>query len=197
LAGRSAEAAKEIKSLIDVSVQRVASGSGLVDKAGSTMQEVVSAIHRVADIVGEISAASKEQSMGVHQVGEAITQMDQVTQQNAALVEEMAAAASSLKSQSEDLVQTVAVFKLTAGDQYAATHSMVATPVHVHPQKINGLKETQPRIGGSPKAAATRAHGQAVRPPTANQTKSRSLAAPSPKPAVQSAGGNEGDWETF
>jgi methyl-accepting chemotaxis protein len=114
LAGRSAEAAKEIKALIDDSVQRVESGTALVDRAGSTMQEVVSSIRRVTDIMGEISAASKEQSQGVSQVGEAVTQMDQVTQQNAALVEEMAAAASSLKSQAEDLVQTVAVFKLGA-----------------------------------------------------------------------------------
>jgi methyl-accepting chemotaxis protein len=117
LAGRSAEAAKEIKTLIDDSVQRVDIGTALVDKAGSTMQEVVSAIDRVTHIMGEISTASKEQSQGVSQVGEAVTQMDQVTQQNAALVEQMAAAASSLKSQAEDLVQTVALFKLGAGDR--------------------------------------------------------------------------------
>jgi len=113
LAGRSAEAAKEIKALIDDSVQRVEQGSALVDQAGSTMTEVVSSIRRVTDIMGEISAASTEQSQGVAQVGEAVTQMDQTTQQNAALVEEMAAAASSLKIQANDLVQTVAVFKLT------------------------------------------------------------------------------------
>ena len=87
-------------------------GSALVDRAGATMSEVVGAIRRVTDIVGEISAASHEQSLGVAQVGEAVTQMDQVTQQNAALVEEMAAAASSLKSQAEDLVQVVSVFQL-------------------------------------------------------------------------------------
>jgi methyl-accepting chemotaxis protein len=112
LAGRSAEAAKEIKSLINASVERVEHGSALVDKAGSTMTEVVTSIQRVTDIMGEISAASNAQSQGVSQVGEAVTQMDQVTQQNAALVEEMAAAASSLKSQAQDLVQTVAVFRL-------------------------------------------------------------------------------------
>jgi methyl-accepting chemotaxis protein len=122
LAGRSAEAAKEIKTLIDDSVQRVDVGTKLVDKAGSTMQEVVSSIRQVTDIMGQISAASKEQSDGVSQVGEAVTLMDQVTQQNAALVEEMAAAASSLKTQAEDLVQTVAVFKLGAGDYQALTH---------------------------------------------------------------------------
>ncbi|EER58365.1 putative methyl-accepting chemotaxis sensory transducer [Acidovorax delafieldii 2AN] len=90
----------------------MAQGSALVDRAGTTMSEVVGAIRRVTDIVGEISAASHEQSLGVAQVGEAVTQMDQVTQQNAALVEEMAAAASSLKSQAEDLVHVVSVFRL-------------------------------------------------------------------------------------
>ena len=112
LAGRSAEAAKEIKSLINASVERVEQGTALVDQAGTTMTEVVSSIRRVTDLMGEISAASTEQSQGVAQVGEAVTQMDQATQQNAALVEEMAAAASSLKSQAQELVQTVALFKL-------------------------------------------------------------------------------------
>ena len=118
LAGRSADAAKEIKSLISDSVQRVEQGSTLVDQAGVTMSEVVNAIQRVSDIMTEISAASNEQSSGVAQVGEAVQQMDQATQQNAALVEQMAAAASSLKAQAQDLVQSVAVFNLgnaTAG----------------------------------------------------------------------------------
>ncbi len=114
LAGRSAEAAKEIKALINTSVERVTQGSVLVDQAGTTMTEVVSAIRRVTDLMGEISAASSEQSLGVAQVGEAVTQMDNATQQNAALVEEMAAAASSLKTQAHELVQTVGVFKLGA-----------------------------------------------------------------------------------
>ncbi|MDR7308398.1 methyl-accepting chemotaxis protein [Rhodoferax saidenbachensis] len=112
LAGRSAEAAKEIKTLIGTSVERVEQGTALVDKAGSTMTEVVNSIRRVTDIMGEISAASSEQSAGVAQVGEAVGSMDQTTQQNAALVEEMAAAASSLKSQAQDLVQVVSAFKL-------------------------------------------------------------------------------------
>jgi len=114
LAGRSAEAAKEIKSLIGVSVTRVEQGNQLVDKAGETMTEVVNAIRRVTDIVAEISAASSEQSTGVAQVGEAVTQMDQATQQNAALVEQMAAAASGLQSQAHELVSTVEQFKLSA-----------------------------------------------------------------------------------
>jgi methyl-accepting chemotaxis protein len=114
LAGRSADAAKEIKVLINASVERVAQGTTLVDQAGTTMTEVVGSIRRVTDLMGEISAASSEQSAGVSQVGEAVTSLDQVTQQNAALVEEMAAAASSLKSKAQELVQTVSVFKLTS-----------------------------------------------------------------------------------
>ena len=138
LAQRSAAAAKEIKTLINNSVTQVDQGSSLVAQAGNTMTEVVSAIRRVTDIIGEVSAASSEQSQGVAQVGEAITQIDQVTQQNAALVEESAAAASSLQSQAEQLLQSVAVFKLAndAKNDTAATarprvqHSMarVASP---------------------------------------------------------------------
>jgi methyl-accepting chemotaxis protein len=114
LAGRSAEAAKEIKSLIGDSVARVQAGVQQVEQAGHTMTEVVGSIQRVTDIMGEISAASREQSQGVGQVGEAVTQMDQATQQNAALVEEMSAAASSLNQQARDLVQAVAVFRTGA-----------------------------------------------------------------------------------
>jgi methyl-accepting chemotaxis protein len=116
LAGRSAEAAKEIKSLIGASVERVEQGTLLVDEAGLTMSEVVTAIRRVSDLVSEISSASHEQSAGVAQVGEAVAQMDQATQQNAALVEQMAAAASSLKTQAGELVSTVSVFKLDANE---------------------------------------------------------------------------------
>ncbi|MBT9462501.1 methyl-accepting chemotaxis protein [Hydrogenophaga sp.] len=112
LAQRSAQAAKEIKLLINASVQQVEQGTALVDQAGATMQKTVSSIGRVTDIVGEISAASTEQSSGVAQVGQAVSQIDQVTQQNAALVEESAAAAASLKHQAQQLVQAVAVFKL-------------------------------------------------------------------------------------
>ena len=127
LAGRSADAAKEIKQLIGTSVERVEQGSTLVDRAGLTMSEVVSAIRRVTDIVGEISAASSEQTTGMAQVGEAVTQMDQATQQNAALVEQSAAAAQSLKQQAQQLVQAVAVFKLLPGqDGGPARHSAPA-----------------------------------------------------------------------
>lgn len=112
LAGRSAEAAKEIKGLISASVERVAQGTTLVDQAGNTMQEVVNAIGRVTSIMGEISAASQEQTTGVAQVSDAVTSLDQTTQQNAALVEEMAAAADSLRNQATELVQAVSVFRL-------------------------------------------------------------------------------------
>ena len=112
LAGRSAAAAREIKQLIDASVERVEQGSALVDRAGATMTDVVGAIGRVTDIVGEISNASRAQSQGVAQVGSAVTHLDEVTQQNAALVEEMAAAAGGLQTQAQDLVGVVSVFKL-------------------------------------------------------------------------------------
>jgi methyl-accepting chemotaxis protein len=112
LAQRSAEAAKEIKGLITASTDRVAQGTALVDRAGETMQEVVASIKRVSDLMGEISIASSEQSAGVAQVSEAVGQMDQATQRNAALVEESAAAAQSLEEQAQQLVQSVAVFKL-------------------------------------------------------------------------------------
>jgi methyl-accepting chemotaxis protein len=111
LAGRSANAAKEIKMLINASVERVEHGTALVDQAGATMAEVVSGIKRVTDLMGEISAASSEQATGVVQVGEAVTHMGQATHQNAALVEQMHASADSLYAQAEELVQVVSVFK--------------------------------------------------------------------------------------
>ncbi len=120
LAGRSAEAAKEIKTLISDSVGRVEQGTQLVNQAGETMTEVVASIRRVNDIMGEITSASSEQSNGVSQVSEAVNQMDQTTQQNAALVEEMAAAASSLRTQAGELVNTVSVFRTGSGDGSAS-----------------------------------------------------------------------------
>jgi methyl-accepting chemotaxis protein len=112
LAQRSAEAAKEIKALITRNVEQVEQGTTLVDRAGKTMDEIVGSIKRVSEIVAEISSATNEQSNGVQQVGDAVGQMDQVTQQNAALVEESAAAAESLKTQAQQLVQAVAFFKV-------------------------------------------------------------------------------------
>jgi methyl-accepting chemotaxis protein len=121
LAGRSAQAAKEIKTLINASVERVAQGNLLVDQAGATMDEVVSSIRQVTDIMSEISSAGAEQAAGVAEVGQAVAQMDQATQQNAALVEEMAAAANGLSSQATALVGTVAVFKLRHDAEHAGT----------------------------------------------------------------------------
>jgi methyl-accepting chemotaxis protein-1 (serine sensor receptor) len=192
LAGRSAQAAKEIKTLIDDSVSRVEQGTMLVDEAGATMTEVVSAIKRVTDIMGEISAASTEQSQGVSQVGEAVTQMDQATQQNAALVEEMAAAAGSLKSQSQELVQTVAVFKLGAGDELTR---MPLAAVRSHPPKVAHFKGPDRRAGGVPKGAAARGNSAPSRT-TPSAKPVAPLAAPSAKAAATTAN-NDSDWETF
>ena len=199
LAGRSAEAAKEIKALINASVERVAQGTTLVDQAGTTMQEVVSSIRRVTDIMGEISAASSEQSQGVSQVGEAVTQMDQATQQNAALVEEMAAAAGSLKTQAQELVQTVAVFKLGAGDSQPGL-ALPTAAVRSHPPKVSHFKGADRRDVGVPKGAAARGHSAApgrTAPAKAASKSSAPLPAPSAKSAGQASGSNDGDWETF
>jgi methyl-accepting chemotaxis protein len=115
LAQRSAQAAREIKSLISASVEKVEVGTQLVGEAGRTMTEIVEQVHRVSDLISEISAASVEQSQGIAQVGEAVAQLDRVTQQNAALVEESAAAAESLKVQAAQMAQVVSVFKIDGG----------------------------------------------------------------------------------
>ena len=117
LAGRSADAAREIKGLIAESVGNVSNGSTQVEKAGSTMDEIVVSVRRVADIMREISEASQDQTVGIAQINQAMQQMDQVTQENAALVEEAAAAAQSLQSQAQALVQTVSVFHTPASSQ--------------------------------------------------------------------------------
>src|SRR5690606_11328178 len=124
-----------IKQLISASVQQVEQGTHLVDQAGTTMSEVVRAIRRVTDIMGEISAASTEQSQGVAQVGEAVMQMDQATQQNAALVEESAAAAGSLNGQATQLVNAVAVFRLPQGVGHQAIATTGYAAQHTQPRK--------------------------------------------------------------
>ena len=111
--------AKEIKLLINTSVEKVEGGAALVAQAGETMTEIVSSVQRVTDIMGEITAAASEQSDGIAQINAAIGQLDQMTQQNAALVEQMAAAASSLKAQAAELVQVVAAFELDESRQLA------------------------------------------------------------------------------
>lgn len=150
LAGRSAEAAKEIKTLISASVERVEHGTALVDKAGATMSEVVGSIKRVADIMGEISSASAEQSSGVAQVGEAVGQMDQATQQNAALVEQSAAAAESLKAQAGALVEAVGVFKLAHRSPTAAATTEWRGAERRGPARANNV--TRPAFGKKPAA---------------------------------------------
>ena len=158
LAGRSADAAKEIKSLITASVERVEQGSALVDQAGTTMTEVVNAIKRVTDIMGEISAASAEQSAGVAQIGEAVGNMDQTTQQNAALVEESAAAAESLKGQAQQLVHAVSVFKLSGGAQPVLAAPVQAAPAVVERRGPNRAKNVErPRFGAKAAPPAPRA----------------------------------------
>jgi methyl-accepting chemotaxis protein len=180
LAQRSAEAAKEIKSLIGRSVQQVEQGTTLVGEAGKTMDEIVSSIKRVSDIVGEISSASVQQNSGVLQVGEAVSQMDQATQQNAALVEESAAAAESLKNQAQQLVQSVAAFKLSRQDGLAHT-AHLATPVANAP--------TGERRGPNRAANVTR---PVFKPkPAAAQ----SSAAPQDTATLAKTGTD--DWETF
>jgi len=114
LAQRSAQAAKEIKTLINDSVERVEKGSQLVGSAGRTMGDIVNQVKRVSDLIAEISASTQEQTTGIGQVGSAVQQLDQVTQQNAALVEESAAAADSLSQQAAELVRSVGVFKIAA-----------------------------------------------------------------------------------
>ena len=186
LAGRSADAAKEIKALINASVERVEQGSALVDKAGSTMNEVVTSIRRVTDIMGEISSASNEQNLGVAQVGEAVSEMDRTTQQNAALVEQMAAAASSLKTQAEELVGTVAVFKLAGNTSYTQPirHAPAVQPKQAVPSPLPVSPAKKPASIAAPKPPAR------PKPPAPS--------APPPKltAKVTPAGGDD-DWETF
>ena len=189
MAGRSAEAAKEIKSLITASVERVEQGTALVDKAGATMTEVVSSIRRVTDIMGEISAASNEQAVGVSRVGDAIGSMDQTTQQNAALVEEMAAAASSLKGQASDLVQVVSVFKISAEQQ-----DHVPAKANVRSGKAQPFDGPDRRdVPAKPSAAYKPAAKPAAKPGSPVKT---ALLTPKTSARSTPAGGDD-DWESF
>jgi methyl-accepting chemotaxis protein len=185
LAGRSAEAAKEIKMLINASVERVEQGTALVDQAGQTMDEVVSSIRRATDIMGEINAASTEQTNGVLQVGEAVKNM--ATQQNAALVEEMAAAASSLKSQSGDLVEVVSIFKLAGSEPVHRAAAFATQPPKVTPKPL--LAPTR-----APAVRATPVSTLPARPPQRATSPAASL--PKPVSRTTPAGGDD-DWETF
>jgi methyl-accepting chemotaxis protein-2 (aspartate sensor receptor) len=181
LAGRSAEAAKEIKTLIGNSVERVENGARLVQTAGTTMGEIVSGVQRVQDIMGEISAAATEQSEGIASVNTSVVQLDQMTQQNAALVEESAAAAESLKEQAHRLVEAVAVFRV-AGSA-GATQAKASAP-----RPAPAASATSAAKAVAPKATASK--------PGARVTTPAPVAAPRPAPAPAPAA-SEGDWETF
>jgi methyl-accepting chemotaxis protein len=176
LAQRSAGAAKEIKTLISDSVEKVDTGSKLVDEAGSTMNEIVTSIKHVADIMSEITAASQEQSAGIEQVNQAITHMDEVTQQNAALVEEAAAAAKSMQDQASNLSMVVSVFKIDR-NQARPTSAMAA-------------------VSHAPHQTARPAVKPAALPGTARAAPTRKIAA-KPASASPPAGGSSDEWEEF
>jgi methyl-accepting chemotaxis protein len=184
LAQRSAQAAKEIKSLIGASVERVETGSKLVQDAGSTMAEIVADVARVSDIIGEITAAASEQSDGIGQVNTAVTQLDQMTQQNAALVEESAAAAASLREQAQKLAAAVAVFRLGQAELQAQQQAGQAIARAQQSSSTGLAKPAAP----APKAAAPKA--------AAPLPRIAPVAAPAPLPPAASAK-DDPDWETF
>ncbi len=197
LAGRSAEAAKEIKQLIGASVEKVELGSRLVQDAGGTMQEIVQSVQRVTDMIGEVTAASTEQSTGIGQVNQAVVNLDQMTQQNAALVEQSTAAAQSLREQAQQLAQAVSVFKVQGGSLPMAA-PVTRSPAAAAPPAAR--TETAPRKAArapAPKAPArlAPAEGSAApaRPAPARPAASKSAAATA---RVAPAGG-EDDWESF
>jgi methyl-accepting chemotaxis protein len=186
LAQRSASAAKEIKELISDSVEKVDSGSRLVEQAGMTMNDVVDSVRRVTDIVGEISSASHEQSEGIAQVNKAIAQMDEVTQQNAALVEQAAAAAQSLQTQAETLADAVSIFRIDAKQVATVNVRPVAVKVAAAaksaPAKSTPVRTVVPaRVPTVASAASTEV---AVAPPKSARTLPLSV-------------GNDADWEQF
>jgi len=197
LAQRSAEAAKEIKALIGASVDKVESGSKLVADAGSTMSEIVASVQRVSDIIAEISAAAGEQSSGIGQVNGAVAKLDQMTQQNAALVEESAAAAESLREQSRQLAGVVAGFRLdaNAAPAGAATTTATAAPARAAQAVIARAKVGAAAAPAAPKSAPKPApKAAAPKPPVAAAAKPLPAAKPAPAPAPAN---NDSDWETF
>jgi len=200
LAQRSAEAAREIKTLIGHSVEQVEQGTVLVDEAGKTMDEIVIAIRKVSDIVGEISAASVEQSTGVQQVGDAVSQMDQATQQNAALVEQSAAAAESLKNQAHQLVEAVAVFRLSQdGARGGVAVAPASAPVRPHQASATRAPSTARQSALDKPAPKPMAPQQQLSRPAVKAVPAVSSPKPTPtsKPALQTAGADDDNWETF
>ena len=194
LAQRSANAAKEIESLISESGQRVESGTKLVAEAGQTMGEIVQAVRRVTDIMNEISAASQEQTTGIEQVNQAVAQMDQVTQQNAALVEEAAAAAGALEEQAQKLKSVVSVFSL-ADDGGAARHAGTPTrPAHTLPA---APANTATSGAVAAPALARTAQPTAKRPPIVRKVRDTQLLRPAPKQAAVAAAASDDNWAAF
>jgi len=220
LAQRSASAAKEIKELIGDSVDKVQSGSTLVGRAGTTMDEIVQAVRRVTDIMGEISAASEEQSGGIEQVNRAVVQMDEVTQQNAALVEQAAAAAASLEDQTRQLQAVVSGWKVAGGQARSSAEvarartattrvsgstskpaSKAASPASgkgaAHP--ATGAVTTHTAAANPTPASATHDAGAARVEPALKPKTVRAAAEPAARPAAAGAAtaGSDADWETF
>ena len=193
LAQRSAEAAREIKALIGASVEKVDSGSRLVADAGSTMQEVVASVKRVADMVGEISAAAAEQSQGISQINESVTQLDQATQQNAALVEESAAAAESLREQSRQLADVVGAFHVAG---HTAGHTGRAAPAAPPPRPAPARSQPTPAVSQPPKVVARQALAKARHGSAAPTAKSTPVPGRANAPVLTSVVA-EGDWESF
>jgi methyl-accepting chemotaxis protein len=194
LAQRSAEAAKEIKSLISASVERVDSGTQQVEAAGATMTEIVASVQRVTDIIGEISAAAREQSEGIAVVNSSVVQLDQMTQQNAALVEESAAAAESLREQSGRMAEVISVFRLsgTASRSVAAKAPMAHKPAAAKPAATKPLAKPAAAPAAKPAAAKPQPKAAVVSSPAPGAAAPRPAPAPAaPKPA------DDGDWETF
>jgi methyl-accepting chemotaxis protein len=198
LAQRSAEAAKEIKLLIGTSVDKVASGTKLVSDAGVTMSDIVQSVRKVSDVIGEITAASAEQSSGIAHVNQAIGNLDQMTQQNAALVEQSAAAAESLREQASHMAQAVSVFKISEAVGFSAPRR----PAKDITPRAEALAYTRPQSLPKPKPAAlgnTRAPSRPVRKPlVASAPAPRMLAKPAPlarAPTARQAA--DADWETF
>ncbi len=197
LAQRSAEAAREIKSLIQASVERVEAGSQLVQQAGTAMDDIVGSVRRVSDVIGEISAATSEQTAGLKQVNEAVAQLDQMTQQNAAMVEQSAAAAEGLAEQSRRLTVVVGAFQFQGTGAVSAPSALLAPPARAP-------KAATPAPRAVAKAAIqhARAPAKAAAVPAAPQAPSAPPAAPAVQaqrtpaaPSPAAAGGD--DWETF
>ena len=205
LAQRSAEAAKEIKGLIGTSVDKVEAGSRLVADAGQTMSEIVGSVQRVSDIIGEITAASGEQSDGIAQVNTAVNQLDQMTQQNAALVEESAAAAESLKDQAMKLAQVVQVFRIDAGSSDAVAMGGQSRPLTTTAFKAVPKRASQPtaapssfRAPSTPAPAVALARPQPSKPAApARAPAPPVLLKPASAPQVLAKAGDEGEWESF